>query len=250
MKTSNKLLVAAVLLLVTAAVVNALTLKSRFAEMVSSRATWVAEFPAASFNTVELSGTAPRGLGNQLQVTVRYAEQVNVSYTALDFIRVKQEGKTLKIIVDHPKGYDVHVRRKPEIIIECPDLIALTAIGTPLDSIDLPPDAHVLTRRHFQKSQVAIVGFRGAAMDVFAAEGMEVTLDSLAVDSLTARAERYGTVEIYRNELGHASLTVGDDAKMTLDQVQIGTVSTAVAKSGQFIVNGTQLHMENIFQIQ
>ncbi|HWK59523.1 MAG TPA: hypothetical protein VNQ80_19430 [Parapedobacter sp.] len=248
MKTSNKLLVAAVLLLVTVAVVNALTLKSQLAKMLSSKTTRFTEFPAASFNTIELSGTAPVGLVSR--IIVKQADRFAVQYSNYrDFIHVAQDGEVLKVTIDHEKGYDGPPHVVLEIVIECPDLIGLTAIGTPLDSIDLPPNAHVLTRRHYQKSLVAVVGFRGAGMDIFAAEGMEVTLDSLAVDSLTARAERYGTVEIHRNELGYASLTVGDDATMTLDHAQIGMVSTAVAKSGQFIVKGTQLHMENVFEL-
>lgn len=241
MKTSNKLLAAAVLLLVTAAVVNALTLKSRFAEMVSSKATRFTEFPMASFNTVEISGTAPRNIGKRLHVTVKYAERVNVRYTALDFIRMELVGETLKINVDHVKDYETDIKRQPEIIIECPDLIALTAIGIPLDSLDLPADAHVITRRYYQKSQVTIEGFRGAGLNVLAVDGMEVVLDGLTVDSLIARADRAGVVEIRGNELGHASLTVGDEATITLDHTQIGAVSTDVADKGQFIVKGAQL---------
>ena len=117
----------------------------------------------------------------------------------------------------------------------------MSAMGTPLDSIDLPADAHILTRRHYQKSEVTVVGFRGAGLDVFAAEGMEVILDSLSIDSLTAQAGRAGKVDVRRNDLGHATITVGDDATITLDHTQIGTVSTAVAEKGQFIVKGTKL---------
>lgn len=241
MKTSNKLLAAAVLLLITAAVVNALTLKSRFHAMMAVSPAELRDFPVASFHTVELSGTAPRSIGKRLHVTVKYAERVNVRYTALDFIRMELVGETLKINVDHVKGYETDIKRQPEIIIECPDLIALTAIGIPLDSLDLPADAHALTRRYYQKSQVTIAGFRGAGLRVSAADGMEVVLDGLAVDSLIARADRAGMVEIRQNELKHASLTVGDEATITLDHTQIGTMSTDVADKGQFIVKGTQL---------
>ena len=241
MKTSNKLLVAVVLLLVMAAVVNALTLKSRFNTMMADTPAELQGFSIKHFNTIELSGTAPRGIGKRLHVTVKHADRFNVRYTALDFIHFNQAGETLKITVDHPKGYEADIRRTPEIIIECPELVAITAMGTPLDSIDLPADAHILTRRHYQKSEVTVVGFRGAGLDVFAAEGMEVILDSLSIDSLTAQAGRAGKVDVRRNDLGHATITVGDDATITLDHTQIGTVFTTVAEKGQFIVKGTKL---------
>lgn len=239
MKTSNKLLVAVVLLLVMAAVVNALTLKSRFNTMMADAPAELRDFPIKPFNTIELSGTAPRG--DRLQVTVKHADRFNVQYTALDFMHVDQVGETLKITVDHPKGYEADIRRTPEIIIECPELVAMSAIGTPLDSLDLPADAHLATRRYYQKSQVTIVGFHGGGLHLAATDGMEVTLDGLTLDTLTAGAARAGAVEIQRNKLGYASLTVGDDATITLDHTQIGTVSTEVTEKGQFIVKGTQL---------
>src|SRR5690606_14441127 len=113
---------------------------------------------------------------------------------ALDFIRMEQVGEVLTITVDHPKGYEADIKRTPEIIIECPELVALAAVGTPLDSIDLPADAHVLTRRYYQKSEVTVTGFHSPRLAIFAAEGMEVTLDSLAIDSVTATADRSGAV--------------------------------------------------------
>ncbi|MFB2118965.1 hypothetical protein [Parapedobacter sp. 2B3] len=243
MKTSNKLLVAAVLLLVTVAIVNALTLKSRFTVVLAHDRPEVRSFPAERFNIIEITGTAPRGnTGYQpLLVTVKRADSMYVTYSKMDFIRVEQVDDTLKVTVEHPKGYDGNVLVRPLIVIECPELIAINAIGTPLDSLNLPEDTHVLTRLHYQKSEVTVAGFDGMAMDVFAAEGMEITLDSLAVDSLSARAERAGTVQIRRNTLGHADLTVGDGATITLLHTQIGTVATAVAEKGQFIVKGTQL---------
>lgn len=241
MKTSNKLLVAVVLLLVMAAVVNALTLKGRFNTMMADTPAELRDFPIKHFNTIELSGTAPRSIGEGLHLTVKRADRFNVRYTALDFIHFDQVGDTLKITIDHPKGYEADIRRTPEIIIECPQLVAMSAIGTPLDSLDLPADAHLATRRHYQKSQVTIVGFHGGGLHLAAADGMEVTLDGLSLDTLTARAARTGAVEIQRNKLGYASLTVGDDATITLEQTQIGTVSTEVTGKGQLIVKGTQL---------
>src|SRR5690606_41634030 len=65
------------------------------------------------FNTIELSGTAPRGIGKRLHVTVKHADRFNVRYTALDFIHVDQVGETLKITIDHPKGYETDIRQTP-----------------------------------------------------------------------------------------------------------------------------------------
>ena len=234
-------MVAAVLLLVTAAVVNALTLRNRFNAMMAITPTELRDFPASSFNTIELSGTAPRSIGKRLHVIVKYAERVNVRYTALDFIGMELVGETLKINVDHVKDYETDIKRQPEIIIECPDLVALTAIGIPLDSLDLPADTHVATRRYYQKSRVTIEGFRCEGLSILAANGMEVVLDGLTIDSLIAKADRAAMVEIHRNALAHASLVVGNEATITLDHTQISSVSTEVAEKGQFIVKGSKL---------
>ncbi|MEC3882059.1 hypothetical protein [Parapedobacter sp. 10938] len=240
MKTSSKLLAVAVLLLVTAAIVNALTLKSRFKAMRMHTSVRLAEFPVTDFRSIELSGSAPQGMA--LQIIVKRADRFAVRYTKyLGFIHVAQVGSTLKVTIDHHKKYEGNMRIRPEIIIECPELVAITAAGTPLDSLDLPEGTHVFTRLHHQKGFVTIEGFSATAMDVFAADGMEVTLDSLAIDSLTARTDRAGMVHIQRNALGHADLTVGNGTTITLDHTQIGTVTTDVAEKGQFIVKGTQL---------
>lgn len=239
MKTSNKLLVVAALLLVTAAMVNALTLKSRFDAIIAGAPVELRDFAAESFNVIELSGTAPRGMG--LHVSVRYADRINVQYTELDFVRVEQVGETLKVTIDHPSGYETDIRRKPEIIIECPELVALTAIGTPLDDLDLPADAYAATQQFYRRSSVAVKGFRSKGMHVTAANGMEVTLVDMTVDSLDATVDYKGLLEIRRNKLSHATLTVGDEATVTLDDTQVGTMLTNVAEQGQLILKGAQL---------
>ena len=239
MKTSNKLLVVGAVLLVTAAVINAFALKSRFATMTAGTSATLRDFHAEGFDAVELSGTAPRGMG--LRVTVKRAGHLAVRYTDLDFIHIWQLGTTLKITVDHPKGYTTDIRKRPEIIIECPELIALTAIGTPLDSLDLPADAYAITRQFYRKSSVNIQDFRGDRLRLMAANGMEVTLGNSTIDTLMAVVNPAGKLEIGQNELGHAILKVGDEGTVTLDRAQIGTMSTDVAKKGQLILKGSQL---------
>jgi len=118
---------------------------------------------------------------------------------------------------------------------------AMWAIRTRRASLDQPADAHLATRRHYQKSEETIGGFNGGGLHLTAADGIEVTLDGVTLDTLTAKAARAGAVENQRNKLGYASLTVGDDATITLDHAQIGTVATEVTEKGQFIVKGTQL---------
>lgn len=214
MKTSNKLLVAGAVLLVTAAVVNAFTLKSRFDAMIAGTPATLLDFPAAAFTAVELSGTAPRGMG--LHMVVKRADRINVRYTDMGYIHVGQDGTTLKITVDHPKGFTDEIRKKPEIIIECPELMAITAIGTPLDSLDLPSDAHVLTRQVYRTSTVSIRDFRGDRLRLTASNGMEVTMHDAVIDSLTAVVDRTGKLEIRQNELAHATLNVGDEGTVHL----------------------------------
>lgn len=112
MKTSNKLLVITVLLLLAAAVVNALALKKQYNAMVMHTPGTLENFHAEAFNSVELLGTAPKAMG--LRVTVKRADRINVQYTKLDYIHIAQEGTTLKITVDHPKGYTTNVRKQPK----------------------------------------------------------------------------------------------------------------------------------------
>lgn len=239
MKTSNKLLVAGAVLLVTAAVVNALTLKNRFDTMIADTPAVLLDFPAAAFTAVELSGTAPRGMG--LHVVVKRAERINVRYTDMGYIHIGQDGTTLKVTIDHPKGFTDEIRKKPEIIIECPELIAIAAIGTPLDSLDLPSDAHALTRQVYRTSTVNIQNFREKGFRITAANGMEVRINDSKIDSLIAIVDREGKLEIRQNELAHAALNVGDEGAVTLNQTQIGTMSTNIAEKGQLIVKGIQL---------
>jgi|GEM_PF-2150707 len=239
MKTSNKLLAVASLLLVTAAIVNALTLKSRFNAMLTEAPATLRAFHAEAFNAVELLGTAPKGM--KLRVAMKRADRLAVRYADLDFIHIQQTGTTLKITIDHPKDYTTDIRKQPEISIECPNLIALTAVGTPLDSLDLPGDAHALTRRAYSVSTVNIQGFQDNGLQVMASNGMEVTMHNTKIDSLSAVVGRAAKLEIRQDTLTYARLDVGDEGTVTLDQTSIGTLSTRVAKKGQVIVKGAQL---------
>lgn len=241
MKTSNKLLIAVATLLIMAAVVNALTLKQQFNAAVTTGLVELRDFPVERFNRIELSGTAPQQIGGRLRVAVKRADRFNVTYTAFDFVRIDEENETLKIGIDYDKEFDSSVKRIPQIIIECPHLEAFTAKGTPLDSLDLSPATHEATKRYIQKSEVAIAGFQGTGLRIAASDGMEVILDALKVDSLTVSADHAAAVTMRQNALGHAILTVGDDATITLDRSQISTLTTDIAEKGQFIVTGTQL---------
>src|SRR5690606_21269501 len=152
-----KIIVAIVLLLATAAIVNALTLKGRFETLRTRTPAGLVEFPAADFHSIELSGTAPQGI-QRLHVNIRQSDRFHVSHSAVDFIHIVQEGDVLKITVDHSKSNDTGVKRAPEIMIECPELTAMTAMGTALDQLGLP-DANLATQRFYQKSHVTITGF-------------------------------------------------------------------------------------------
>ena len=240
MKTSNKLLVAVAVLLTAAAVANAWALKHKFNNLVASGTAELRDFPVERFHSINLSGTAPQRTGG-LRVTVKKGDRFSVSYTAMDFIHIDQEGDTLTISVDPKASSDGDVRRVPEIMIECPELFAVTAIGTPLDSMTMPPGTNEATRRYYQRSEVSIAGFLGPKMDLVASNGMEVMLDGLKVDSLTAMAHHAAKVTIRQNALGHAALNVDNDANVSIEHSQIGTLDTEVAETGQFNVTSTKL---------
>ena len=240
MKTSNKLLATAIVVLIAAAVVNAFTLKAKFTTMHRTSAV-MRDFQAQGFHAVVIMGTAPRGMN--VQVTLKRADSTTVRYTDFDFIHVEQDGTTLKIRVDHPTGYEANVRKIPEIVIECPDLIALTAIGTPLDSLDLLPGSHAITQQFYRKSTVNAHGFYGKNLSVTASNGMEVTLSHTQLDSLKAVADHGAKLVIRENVLAHADLEAGKAGSITLEQPQIGTLRTRVALDGELVMKGTDFNL-------
>jgi len=239
MKTSNKLVIAGIGLLMVVVVVNAFALRNRFAAMAADTQAALRNFTVTGFDRVELVGTAPRAMG--LHVNVTRADRPTVHYSNRDFIHIEQTGTTLKIKVDHPKKYETDVRQTPTIHIECPGLIAFTAIGTQLDSLDLPEKTYPLMQQMYRRSTVNIRDFALNQLKVTAENGMEVTLDHMKIDSLSAIADRTGKVELRQSELAHANLNVGDESTVMLDQTQVGTLSTDIAEKGELTIKGNQL---------
>lgn len=242
MKTSNKLLLITGLVLMAAAIAYAIAIKAKFEDM-TNKPIVLETFPVDTLTEVEIRGTAPRGLN--LQATLSYHERTEVRYTDHDFIRMEREGTRLKITIAHPKGYSSAITRRPEIFISSPVLQRVAIHGTPLDSLDLPPDAHVLTRNHYSKSEVDVKGYHGPQLAVYASNGAKLTLSGMKIDSLDAHAAESGILVIHGNSFGDARLKVGKQGKAEVRGPQVGTLYTDVDLDGELVMKGTDLVIKN-----
>ncbi len=243
MKTSNKLLIIVGFLLVAVTIVNAVVIKAEFKKLTDNHVA-PETFPLDTISEVEITGTAPRGMN--LRVNVSYDEETAVQHTRHDFIHLANEGGKLLIRVDHPKGYRSNIHQVPEITIRCPRLRRISMDGMPLERLDLPDDAHALTRQYYSKSTVKVAGYHVDKLYLYAAKGAEITLSDSKVDSLEAHAGEWGKLVIHggNSTIGYADLQADKQGKVEVDGSNISTLKTRIDLAGELLMKGTDWVLE------
>ena len=199
-------------------------------------------FSMGAITQVEVVGTAPKG--DHIQISLRRGDETRVEYTPASFIRMENDGTKLKIYIDHFGKSANQIKRQPAIAVTCPHLELFSMVGTPLDSLDLPDDAHVMTRQYYSKSIVNIGGYTMDKLTLYAANGAEVTLSNAKIDSLSGHAEASGKLVIRNNVLGDAFLEASKLGKIEVSNPQIGALRTRVDPEGELLLKGMDLVIE------
>jgi len=241
MKASSKLLIVIATAMVVVAIAQALLVRAEFSK-ISGQQQPLETFSMDTITQIEVVGTAPKG--NHIQVSLRRGDEIGVEYTPASFIRMENDGTKLKIYIDHFGTYANQIKRQPTIAITCPHLESFSMVGTPLDSLDLPDDAHVMTRHYYSKSTVNIDGYTMDKLTLYAANGAEVKLRNAKIDSLDGEAHATGTLDIRDNILGDAFLKVSKLGRIEVSNPRIGTLRTHVDPEGELLLKGMDLVIE------
>ncbi|WP_257666836.1 hypothetical protein [Parapedobacter tibetensis] len=233
MKTSNKLLMALGIALLVATIVNAWVIKAESRRIIN-QSVMLETFPIDSITEVVITGTAPKW--ERLQVQISHSDKTTVQHTQHDFIHISKDGNKLNIAIDHPKDYEYKVIAPPEVMIHCPRLTRFSMVGTPLDSLDLPEDTHIMTRRNYARSVVKLSGLRGDRLELFVSNGAELTLTDTNVDSLHAAAGAFGKLIIDGNTADYAYLRAGKDGEIEATNPKANILRTHIDPEGELIM--------------
>lgn len=230
------------IVLVAVTIGHALAIKGEFKVLTGSRMK-LETFPLDTVTKVEIMGTAPKGM--ELRVFLSHSKQTTVQYTNHDFIHIVKEGTGLRITIDHLKGYRSKVQQAPKIYIQCPRLESVSMVGTPLDSLDLPKDSHLITRQYYSKSIVKMDGYTMNKLYMHASNGAQITLSESGIDSLHVRAGESGTLIIHGNTVGHANLVADKKGKIEVNNPKMRSLQTHIDLEGELLMKGTDLKLDN-----
>lgn len=241
MKTSNKLIFAALILTVVVLIAYDLLLK---AEFLSGNY----KIPYSNYTTLNYTDFTTVDLKASTKANVKFVQgpfSVRIDPNALDYVVFKQRANHLEIDV----AFEGNQRWDPNpysIVISCPTLTELTTDAAWL--ADNRKFTDTIVRDDWNMRQVLIDGFRQDSLCILQDYGSTVMLTNNRIRSLRAvigKSERSGSKIILRsdNEFQDALLDIGHQSKFLLENARIHSLSYRLADSAQLIVTGNAQHL-------
>ncbi len=215
MKTSNKLFVAAVALVLGSLATYDAALRAEYR-------TGSYKDPLHNYQALGLRNfdavRVPSASGLQVRVAAG-PFAVHVSKEAADYVRVTQQGKLLLVSLNYPKQLE-RLWRREAVLITCPRLTALQTKGT-----------------YTVAGQVPTTGLQG---------GGEVEISGFRQDSLLLRQDLASHVELTGNRLGLlravAGPTPGSHSRLTLtDNNHIAAASLSIGHQSELTINNVDI---------
>jgi hypothetical protein len=243
MKTSNKLILTAIVLTVIMLTWYDLRLK---AEYLSG----AYKVPYSDYVALNYTGFDIVDLSSSTAANVKFVQgpfSVRVDNNAMDFVVFKQQGNRLMIDAVFERNY----RWNPNpfvIVISCPILKKLTTGAT--YQADDRTVTDTIVREDWNMRQVLIEGFRQDTLSIEQDYGSTVVLAADTIRSLRAaigKSDRSGSKIILEpgNEFRDAALDIGHRSTFILQNAHIQNLSYHLADSAELIVNGNSQHLIN-----
>lgn len=243
MRTSNKLMLAALLLTVVLLTWYDLRLKAEFQS-------GAYKLPYRNYATLNYTGFDVVDLNASTAANVKFVQgpfSVWVDHNALDYVLFKQQGNHLQIYASFEGNY----RWNPNpyvIVISCPTLTQLSTDAT--YRADHRKITDTIVRDDWNMRQVLIDGFRQDSLSIIQDYGSTVVLANNTIRSLKAvigKSDRSGSKIILRsgNEFQDVLLDIGHQSKFLLENARIHTLSYRLADNAQLIVTGNAQHLLN-----
>jgi len=236
MKTSNKLIIVVVLVILFSLVVYDLLLKAAYmsGDYKIPYKNYVS-LPWKDFDIVEVNSSTAANVQ-----FVQGPFSVKIDDRALEYTTVRQQGNRLQINANFEHNYSWNPH--PYILlISCPKLTKVYANATYYD--DKRPVTDTIVREGWNMRKVLIDGFKQDSLTVEQDYGSTVILSNNTIHSLHAdigKSERSGSVIILEksNQFDNASLDIGNRSKLQLENCKISHLAYHVADNAKLIVSG------------
>ncbi|HEX3933378.1 MAG TPA: hypothetical protein VHW43_01785 [Puia sp.] len=241
MKTSNKLMFAALVLTLALLTWYDLRLK---AEYLSGRY----KNPYSGFTKLNYTGFDIVELPSSTAANVKFVQgpfSVRVDNNALDYVVFKQQANRLAINAVFERNY----RWNPNpyvIVISCPTLSKLITDASYRANNRMVTDT--IVREDWNMRRVLIEGFRQDSLSIEQDYGSTVVLSGDSIRSLRAvigKSAGSGSKIILKsgNEFREAALDIGHYSKFFLENASIQNLSYHLADSAELILTGNAQHL-------
>ena len=243
MKTSNKLILAALVLTLVLLTWYDLRLKAEYLSGAYKN-------PYSNYVTLNYTGFDIVELPSSTAANVKFVQgpySVRVDNNALDYVVFQQQGHRLMINAVFERNY----RWNPNpyvIVISCPTLTKLITDASYRADNRMVTDT--IVREDWNMRRVLIEGFRQDSLSIEQNYGSTVELAGNSIRSLRAiigKNAGSGSKIILQsgNEFRDATLDIGHYSKFILGNASIQNLSYHLADSAELIVTGNAQHLLN-----
>jgi hypothetical protein len=236
MKTSNKLILTALLLtLVSLSYYNYL-LKKAF---VSGKY----KDPYASFVTLKFKDFDTVDVVSSTAANVKFVQgpfKVMIDTGALDYTRIKQTGHHLRIDAAFEFDY-LYNPNAYLLVISCPSLAKISANATYM--ANKKPVTDTIVRDDWNMHQVLIDGFKQDSLSISQDYGSTVELANNKIQSIHAsvgKSNRSGSkiIILKGNQFGNAIFDIRTNSRLLLNDAVIHHLTYHLADSAKLIITG------------
>jgi hypothetical protein len=236
MKTSNKLIIAALLLILVSLICFDYSLKKEF---VSGRY----KDTYRSFVTLKFKNFDVVDINSSTAVNVKFVQgpfSIKIDSNALEYARIKQQGKLLQIDADFEQNY----RFNPHpyiLVISCPKLVEVNTNAAYTANHKLVIDT--IVRDDWNMRQVLIEGFKQDSLSISQDYGSTVVLANdhiRSVNAVVGKSEGSLSKIIIQksNQFQDITLDIRNKSKLLLNDAVIHQLNYHLADSAKLILTG------------
>jgi len=243
MKTSNKLIFAALLLLLATLAWYDCLLKAAY---VSGKY----KDPYSGFVSLKNTGFDTVDLVSSTAANVKFIQgpfSVKIDSNSLGYVRIRQTGKQLQINAVFEGDY-VSGRSPYVLVISCPKLSAVNADATYSSNGKLVTDT--IVRDDWRMRQVLIDGFKQDSLQISQDYGSTVVLANNHIGSVSAQAGKSAgsgskLVIMEGNQFQSANIDVFNNSRLLLNNSLITNLNYHLADSAKVIITGKAQNLLN-----
>jgi len=246
MKTSNKLLIAGILFLLVSLVAYDLKVKEAYNS--GSYKNAYRDFTSLNFKDFDsvdvISSTA---------ANVKFIQgpfKVIIDDDALEFVKIKQQGKRLQITARFE--YDYHNTRSSYVlVISCPRLVQLNTSAEYTANGKQVIDTAV--KEEWRMRRVLIDGFKEDSLSIHQDYASTVVLANNTIKStfaVTGASPGSGSklIVLKNNKFGNANIDILNKSSFLLNNAAIQNLSYHLADSARMTVNGAAQNLFSKYQ--